>query len=576
VTPAHAPAPSPAPRARRRIVAALAILAVLLASAALRRDAGVPDPVPSAPPGLADLWAGRAALVLDRLWSSPSLGAPAGGAYAGAHVEIADGTWYLFNRRTETQDCPGSGKAMATQVRASADQGATWGAPATIVAPTPGTPWACAASDGDAVFDAAGGTWRYLFQCAGAAPGWNGCYAERHDRSPLGPFSAPQPDPNPVIANGQLWAGVCAASGDRCARGPGQRPVGDEGTFSLLPDDRGGWWVGFHGYDGVHGYRGIARTETFRRDGWQVDGAGGTPTDAVLTAADAAGWRERWHAGGPVGAGAASLIEEGGWYYQLAEVPDDNLACTPGQNWNLGLFRARSLASTRWEQYPAGNPVVYSSQAPEATGVSIPCNVEYPGLFMDPATGRTYLMHGRISADAARDGIYVYRLEWNRNLLANPDFWRADAEAWHALERTTTQLAVKRLPDGSPDGTPYLSFDCGAATCDGQGVYQDVAVTDRLRGQSVAFGGALRTDAGAGRVDVALLQLGASHEVLQSTVVPADASPAYASVRGRATVDDGAVRLRFQLYPRTPGGLAADNLYVIPDTGCTAPRYPAC
>ena len=62
-----------------------------------------------------------------------------------------------------------------------------------ILRPTPGTPWSCAATDGDAVYDADAGTWRYLFQCLGDAPGWHGCYAERRAASPLGAFEPPAP-----------------------------------------------------------------------------------------------------------------------------------------------------------------------------------------------------------------------------------------------------------------------------------------------------------------------------------------------------------------------------------------------
>jgi hypothetical protein len=563
----------PGPRVRRGLLAAVVLLVVVLAAASRREAAR--DPVPAAPPGLADLWSGRARLVFDRKWTSASLGQPAGGAYASAQVVVAGGRWYLFNRRSDGRAC-GSTQASGTQVRESPDGGRTWGPPVPIVLPTAGTPWECVAADGGVAYDAAAGTWRFLFQCMAATGGWQGCYAERRGPSPLGPFTAPAAHPNPVIAAGQLWSRICAEAHDACARQPGQAPIVDEGTFDLVPAPGGDWWVSFHGYDGAHAFRGIARTRTFRPDGWQVDGAGGTPRDAVITAADAAGWREHWQAGGPVGPGAGRMAAQGGWYYMVAEVPDVSLGCRAGQNWDLGLFRARDPAATTWEQYPGGNPVVYSSQAPDSSGSSPHCNVEYPGLFSDPSTGRTYLLHGRISGDPAYDGIYVYRLEWDRNLLDNADLWRGDAQGWHPFAGTSTQIAVPRSPDGSPDGTPYLAFSCGAATCDGgQSVYQDVAVTDRIRGTTVAFGGSLRADAG-GRVDVALIQIGPAGEVLHSDVVTVGATAAYAATRGRATVDDRAVRLRLELYPRSPGGFRADDLYVIPDAGCARPAYPAC
>lgn len=558
------------------VLASAAAVLLLIGPGARVGGGGPPD----SPPSLTDLWSGRAALVLDKKWTSTSLGRPGGGAYAGAHVEVVGDTWYLFQRRTHPEPCEGHGpdsRRMGTEVRASPDRGATWGPPATILAPTPGTPWACAATDGDAVYDAGSRTWRYLFQCQGATPGWNGCYAERHAERPLGEFRAPAPGTNPVITPGLLWNRICDDAGDECLRAAGQVPIHDEGTFNIFRADHDGWWVGFHGQDGARAYRGIALTRTFRRGDWQVDGDGGTPTDAVLDAGDAAGWRESWASGGPVGAGAASILDADGWHYQLAEVPDMGLGCTAGQNWDLGLFRARRLGSTHWQQYPQGNPIVYSSRERDSTGGVTGCNVEYPGLFEDPATGTTYLMHGRISGDPAYDGIYVYRLEWNRSLLANGDFWRADADGWHPQAGTTTQLSVERRPDGSPDGTPYLSFNCGASACDGgQSVYQDVPVKPGRAGERLAFGGSFRSETGDDRLEAAVLQLDQAGKVIESSVVAVAATGTYAGARGKLELDERTRRLRFELYPRTPGTLRADNLYLIPQDGCRAPRPPAC
>src|SRR5215213_561509 len=163
-------------RVRTRVGLALAAAAVAVAGA-VALAVWQPDrpevlaPPPARPPGLADLWAGRASLELDRKWTSTDLGMPGGGGYAGAHVEIVGDRWYLFNRRTDLGNCPGQGpgaQPMATLARASTDGGRTWGPPAPALEPTPGTPWACAATDGDAVYDADADTWRYLFQCMGA------------------------------------------------------------------------------------------------------------------------------------------------------------------------------------------------------------------------------------------------------------------------------------------------------------------------------------------------------------------------------------------------------------------------
>jgi hypothetical protein len=567
---------------RLRVLAALSICVAAFAIPALR-PAGEPPggiaPPPDGPPGLSDLWDGRASLVLARKWTSTSLGAPGGGAYEGAHVEVVGARWYLFDRRRTGVPCTGrsSVQGMATQVRESTDRGRTWGPPHDILTPTPGTPWSCAATDGDAAYDATTGTWHYLFQCLADQGDWAGCTAQRHAASPVGPFTPPPGTTNPVIGSGQLWSQICASPAASCHRAPGQSPVRDEGTFTLLPAADGGWWVSFHGYDGVHGFRGIARTRTFGTDGWQVDGRGGTPTDAALGARDAAGWRESWQPGGPVGPGAAGLIEQDGLFYALAELPDENLACTSGQNWDVGLFRTASLASTHWQQYPAGNPLVYSSRTPGPTGEITACNVQYPGLFADPGTGTTYLMFGRASPDPAYDGVYVYRLEWNRNLLGNGDLWRADGDGWQPYAGSTARLSVPRAPDRSPDGTPYLAFNCGAPACDGvQSVYQDVAVPPRLVRDTVAFGATVGTDSRRGRLEVTLVQLDAAGaEVARATIATA-ASAHYQRVRRRVRVDPRATRLRFQLYPRDPVTFRADNLYVIPQDGCAGPRFPAC
>ena len=560
------------PGLRRAVALGLIALAGLTALAVLR-DRGTTE-LP-APPGLADLWAGHASLVLDRKWTSTDLGQPAGGAYAGAHIEVVGSTWYLFNRQTGTEECPGRGPKLGLQVRRSTDRGATWSAPVTILAPTPGTPWACGATDGDAVFDREAGVWRYLFQCRDETGGWSGCYAERRDTSPLGPFEAPAGLQNPVIRPGALWSRICDFPGDRCGLPPGAPPIADEGSFSLIAAPGGGWWVGFHGSDGTHGVRGIARTSTFRPDDWEADGEGGTPVDAVLGAGDTAGWREEWHAGGSIGAGAATMLAQDGWYYQVAEFADESLACTPGQTWDLGLFRARELASTDWEQLPAGNPLVYSGRLPGPRGVSEPCNVQYPGLFRDPETGVTYLMHGRLSSDPTTDAIYLYRLEWDRNLLANGDFRHADTEGWSAPPGAAVQFAAERAPERSADGTPDLSFACGAA-CDGQGISQEVVAPPGLRGETLAFGGWFRAEAAAGTAELTLTQLDASGAPIASQVLPIAAGAAYAAVRATAPIDERTARLRLTLTPRAPGTLRADHLFLIPQDGCDAPRYPAC
>lgn len=560
-------------RRRRAVVAAVltvavaaAVTAVVLAAAGAG-DSGGPA---GQPPRLVDLWRGDAALVLDRKWTSAQLANPGTGGY-GAHVEVVGATWYLFNR-TILRDRPcaayGASAALGTQVRASSDQGRTWSAAVPILTPEAGTPWACAATDGDAAYDARTRTWRYLYQCLPESGPWQGCLAERRDPSPQGAFT---PVAEPVIAPGALWGPICDDPGDACSRSG--RPVGEEGTFNVIPDGDGGWWVGFHGFDGRDGLRGLARTRTFRPDGWSIDGAAGTPAGPSITAADAQGWREQWAPGGPVGPGAGALLEQDGAFYQLVEVPDVNLICTKAQAWNLGLLRTRDLASTRWEQWPGGNPIAYSSRA-DIQGTDSACNVLYPGLFEDGAT--TYLMHGRVSSDPGYDGIYVYRLEWDRNRLENGDARTAAVAPWAPLPGTDAQLDAPRLPDRSPDGTPYLAFNCGAACEGGEAVYQDVPVARARDGDTLAVGATLRAESGTGTVEVAALQLDAEGAIVESTVAALEATDRYARARETLELDDRTRTVRVQLVPRSAGTFWADNVYLIPQDGCTGPRYPAC
>ena len=61
----------------------------------------------------------------------------------------------------------------------------------------------------------------------------------------------------------------------------------------------------------------------------------------------------------------------------LIESPDVNLACTPGQNWVLGLMRADHLAGTgQWQAY-SENPVVQNLDSTAG------CAIQYQHLIED-------------------------------------------------------------------------------------------------------------------------------------------------------------------------------------------------
>jgi hypothetical protein len=254
------------------------------------------------------------------------------------------------------------------------------------------------------------------------------------------------------------------------------------------------------------------------------------------------------------------VLSEGGWHYQLAEFPDETLRCQAGQTWDLGLFRTRSLASTTWQPYPAGNPIVFSSRDPGSAGVAPGCNIQYPDLFHDPGTGSTYVMYRRVSADPARDGLYVYRVVADDDLLANGDFSTGTAEGWSRFPQTTTQLDVPRTPDVSADGTPFVAANCGAATCPPEsGFYQDVPAAG-VRGDAVRFSGRVAAAAPGARLRLALLQLDARGAVLDARSVPVRVNGHWTLAEGGATVDRSAVRLRLQIDLESPQTVRLDDL----------------
>jgi hypothetical protein len=535
---------------RIAVIVALGAAVLVVAGLALFRN-GDDAPRPQGPATLADYWAGNARWALARKLTGTDL---AQDAFAsGVHMEIVGDRWYLFNRGPAGGSCPDGELRVGVQVRESRDRGATWSPPVLAVDPAAAAPWSCAASDGDAFYDEARGTWRLLFQCKADGGGWNGCYAERRSQTPMGPFTARGVE-NPVIRAGDLWGSICDA-GDDC----GGRPVADEGTFNIFDYDGRDFWISFHGWDGANGFRGIAKTPDFRRFVADRPEAG-VPTDAILDAADATGFNEQWAPGGPIGAGAGSVVREGRRLYAINEFADISLSCTAGQNWDLGMFRTDSTASVQWEPYPRGNPVVYSSRIPESNGQSSGCNVLYPTLFRDPATGNWYLMHGRATSDTAKAGIYIYRLEHDTNLLENGDFATGNALAWAGAPEGVTRVDVPRAPDGSPDGTPYLAFNCGCTA--GSSVFQDVLVDPGLTGRRFDYGGTLRAEGGEGALTMAVHQLDATGVVLRTDTLELQVGAEYSEHRATSSVVPGARKLRYELYPKSPLTFAADNLFL--------------
>lgn len=512
------------------------------------------------PATLEEYWVGKASWEFVRKWTPANSGIQ---NYGSSHIEVAGSTWYLFSRHYLPDLCAGQNFAkFGIAVLQSNDRGATWSQPVMAVAPD-SVADACMATDGDAFYDAANDKWRLLYQCAGDDRVWRGCYAERAGSSPMGAFTKA---PAPVIEAGQLWGPICNTSSDDCVTipgGPGR--VRDEGTFNISHFDGTYYWVSFHGYDGHKlGFRGVAKTQDFVH--WIAgDPAQGLPADAILDSHDAQSWRESWHPGGPIGAGAASIVRSGSLFYMLAEMADDNLGCTSGQHWDLGLFRAGSLAWTTWDQPPQGNPIVYSSRE-EENGAIPACNVQYPQLFVD-ASGETFLKYYHLSSDDSIAGTYLFKLKRSYNALVNADLWMGDERAWRRLPEGASNLLVFRALRESLDGTPFMATNCGtnpAPCAAGQSVYQDVDLAGRTASR-FEFGGKFSTQGGGGVLTLAVWQLDAGYQPLHVDTVPAPAGVgAYqSSASGSYTIRPNARYLRYQFYlDRSDVTYLADDMYL--------------
>jgi len=482
---------------------------------------------------------------------------------AGAHVEIVDGIWYLFSRKVNWGDkpnyCPFLNETLGTEVRKSLDKGKTWSQPINIIVPQEGKPWECAATDGDAYYDVTQNKWHYLFQCLSRNGVWNGCHLEKSGSNPMDLFT--ETHANPVIPARALWGRICDNPSDDCVKIPGGvNRVYDEGTYNIFRYDGGYYFVSFHGFDGTRGYRGIAKTADFIN--WIAgDENQGVPKDAVLDLYDTAGWRESWNSGGSIGFGAGSILFDDGYYYQISEAADINLGCTDGQNWDWGIFRSTSLTNTSWEQFPAGNPIIYSSKYPERNGKPIGCNPAYARIFKDPLTQRIYLHYTRESLDPNYSGIYFYELLPTSNLLQNGDLWKCRAENWERLPLGPTNIVAYRYPNLSSDGGCYLATNCGASTCQpGQSVYQDIDVSN-IPSRNVSYGGKFATDSGTGILNLVIFELDENSTIINSHRTTLNPTLTYQSLKKNLVLGSQTKTIRFQLYLDSPHTFKADEMF---------------
>jgi hypothetical protein len=488
------------------------------------------------------------------------------------HVEVVDGIWYGFSR-TLPAPIAGCSITCGTAVRVSKDKGRTWSAPTTVLPPTPGSAYACCATDGDTYYDRQKQEWTYIFQCMGKDGHWNGCVARRQGSSPVGLFS-PAGIPNPVIKGGSLWGQICDKPSDDCVRiSGGVGKVYDEGTFHFIERRGEHYYVTMHGYDGVHGYAGIARSADLIH--WEAgDPAHGTPADAIFDRDDANTWRESWVGGTSIGGGLSSIVIEDGHYYMTVESADMNLGCTPGQNWDVGLLRSSSLTNTHWEGLPAGNPFYYSSHRPEAllpdgTMGSNPCNIQYTSFFQDDVTRKWYMAGARMTSKKEPVLIYVYELSRLDDRLDNGNLWKCRTEGWS--RRGTPSFAVYRDPSRSADYTCFMELNCGNDGCVGDSIYQDAAASG-LQGRRMRFGADLAHNSGAGRADLVVHQLGSSGQIVTSTNVQCNLGQSYQSFSGAFVVRQETRTLRFEIYLSSAGNYQADRMFLAPEE---TPSNPA-
>lgn len=360
-------------------------------------------------PSVEDLWNNGATLSLYQTYTHNNPDWQLG-SEAGVHIEVFGGKWYLFNRKIVWQNTPSfcaNKQLMQIEVRESSDKGKTWTSPVVIIDNIPGSPWECAATDGDIIFNAQTGIWHYLFQCLDRNGVWNGCHLTHKGPTPIGNYSNDSSN-NPVINSGEIWGAICTNQEADCARIARTSPYGkilDEGTFDIVELRNDYYFVTFHGYDGINGYRSIAKTKDF--DNWEV-----IINDAILDRYDALKINIDWATTGPIGFGSARTIKYNGYYYTLSEAADMNLACIHGQQWISVLHRSKTIKMTEAEMIPSGKPIFTKDSFPRKDPNPLPCNPAYAGIFQD-SDGTFYVHVSRSSNSATLGGIYLYKVTRN-------------------------------------------------------------------------------------------------------------------------------------------------------------------
>jgi hypothetical protein len=340
--------------------------------------------------------------------------------------------------------------------------------------------------------------------------------------------------------------------------------VYDEGTFNIFfTDSQGYHYVSFHGFDDKRGYRGVAKTLDFANY-IAGDSTQGVAADAIFDRLDATGWRENWlsdaDSDGNIGPGAGSILFENGLFYQILEVADLDLRCTEGQTWDWGIMRSASLTNVTWEQFPQGNPIVYSPKDPSDPNQK--CTPSYARLFKDPDTNIIY-MHFTRGPNFATPAGYLYQLVHDTNLLDNADLWKCTTASWQTIPIGPTNLVVYRVPQNSSDGGCYLATNCGTSPCQpNQSIYQDVNVAG-LGAQQISYGGKFAVDSGSGAsLGLAVFELDANYGIIASHSIDGSPTTSYQQISSTFAMSDATKILRYQLYLNTTHTFRADEMFM--------------
>ncbi|WP_415062156.1 hypothetical protein [Bdellovibrio sp.] len=305
-------------------------------------------------------------------------------------VYVKDGVWYAVVRSQYHSSNASCGTRIASVLYASNDKGQTW--PQRQVIADPGDQSSmCAHVDGSVFYDSTEKMWYYLGQCLSVKKRWDLCLYTRNATDPMGSWKANTR--NPVVKSQDLWSQICRTSG-ACPSS-----TGEEGTPQIVTRTGGWFYITFHGFKDGMGYRGMAKTQDFST--W-VTADVDLPRGPLYKSSHCQG-----AVPGCIGAGYASIMNEGSYNYQLIETPTVSLACTNGQRWPFLLTRTTNLFSQSVTWQTLGNKAFLENSIAGPIG----CHIQYAHLFKDGSEIYLGLSYYTDTGEWYPYGLY--KLEWN-------------------------------------------------------------------------------------------------------------------------------------------------------------------